>query len=643
MAAGIYWLATKDPTPIRIDARVYNDYAGYYVFPNGYPVTIRREGDRLLASMPEHAPAELFPETETQFFLKGSPARWIFHRDEKGRVDCAVSRWKTSEKKAEQRATLPTNPEGTNGIIAATTGGKALDAGLGVLKEGGSAADAAIATALCEVVHAGGSYVSFAGPMMMMYYDAASGRVYYLDAEYATPLEEKEPRSIPGKGGRTALVPGFMAGVQAAHDRFGKLPLKRLFEPAIALAETGEVVSPVMEWWINSKKGVLSRYPETKRTFTRPDGQFLVKGDLFRQPELAETLRRVAGQGASYMYAGDWGRKFVKVVRREGGKITIEDMSRYHAAWETPLQTNYRDYAVYVPTPWGGVNMIQALNLLELANLKQYGRYPTSPQSLFSLMEISACQGLRRALPPATLLSKSSAADIWQQITNRTWRGLPKAMQRAQLNPHHTDGLVVVDQWGNMAAVNHTINTLLWGNTGLFVDGVSIPDSASFQGADIAAAGPGNHLPVGMCPLIVCRDGKPFLGSAATGGGLHAKTLQMLANILDFGMDPQTAADQPSFVGWGAGQVEALMFDPKVLDGLKNLGLKVEVISPKQASISRGYWAGVQIDPATRRMKGGVSRGMERGVAGYRVRNGTHDATQSCCPFHIREEHDVRL
>ena len=130
--------------------------------------------------------------------------------------------------------------------------------------------------------------------MMMMYYDAAGGRVYYLDAEYATPLEEKDPLSIPSKGGRTALVPGFMAGDQAAHDRFGKLPLKRLFEPTTALAEDGEVVSPVMQWWINSKKGVLSRHPETKRIFTRPDGKFLVKGDLFRQPELTETLRRVA-------------------------------------------------------------------------------------------------------------------------------------------------------------------------------------------------------------------------------------------------------------------------------------------------------------------------------------------------------------
>src|SRR5260370_31677573 len=92
LATWIYYLATKDPTPVRIDASVYDEYAGYYVFPNGYPVTIHREGDRLLTSIPEHAPTELFPETQTQFFIKGNPARWIFHRDEKRHVDYAISR-----------------------------------------------------------------------------------------------------------------------------------------------------------------------------------------------------------------------------------------------------------------------------------------------------------------------------------------------------------------------------------------------------------------------------------------------------------------------------------------------------------------------------------------------------------------------
>ena len=110
LAAAVHFVATKDPTPIRMDARVYDDYAGYYVFSNGYPVTIRRDGGHLLSSVPEHAATELFPETETRFFMKGRPMRWTFHRDEKGGVDYAVSRGKNFEEWAEKRAALPRNP-----------------------------------------------------------------------------------------------------------------------------------------------------------------------------------------------------------------------------------------------------------------------------------------------------------------------------------------------------------------------------------------------------------------------------------------------------------------------------------------------------------------------------------------------------
>jgi hypothetical protein len=337
VAAGIYYALTRDPTPIKMDPKLYDNYAAYYDFGHGYIVTIHREGNRLISSAPEQRPKELFPETETQFFFKGNPARITFHRDEKGRADHVIVQWKKFQQKAERIAALPPIPEFTNAMIAATTGGKAVEAGLEILKEGGTAADAALATALCEVVHAGGSYVSFGGPLLMLYFDAASGKVYYLDAQYNTPLEEKDPRSIPKNGGRTALVPGFMAGVQAAHDRFGKVPFKRLFDHAIALAENGEIVSPVMEWWIDSKKSVLSRFPDTMRIFTKSDGKFYATGDLFRQPELAGTLRKVAAQGASCMYEGEWGQQFVEVIRRNGGKITQQDMKHYKATWEEPL------------------------------------------------------------------------------------------------------------------------------------------------------------------------------------------------------------------------------------------------------------------------------------------------------------------
>lgn len=622
-AAGlaVYSCVTREPTPIKVDPKIYDDYAGYYDFRNNYILTIRRDGDRLMSSWAEHVPQQLLPETETTFFIKGERGRLTFHRNERGQVDHVLSWWKKFEDKGQRIPALPPALECTNAMIAATTGGKAVEAGLAILKEGGSAVDAAMAIALCEVVHAGGSYVSFAGPLMMMYYEASSGQIYYLDAQFNTPLKEDKPRSMPRKGGRTALVPGFMAGVQAAHQRFGKVPFTRLFDHAIAMAENGQTVTPAMEWLINEKKSVLSRHPETKRVFTKSDGKFYVKGDLFRQPELATTLKGVQREGAPYMYEGAWGKKFAEVIQKNGGKITLEDMKHYQAIWEEPLQTTYRGCSVFAPgiSAWGGVNTIEALNLLELANLKQYGHYTTSPKSLLWLTQIADVYHLTWRLPKAprhdlsrkSRATKETSAWIWREMQNGTWERLPKGMKKSASD--HTDALAVVDQWGNMAVVNHTINTMLWGNTGIFVDGVSIPDSGAWQGAQIAAAGPGKRLPIGMSPIIVLRDGKPVLGSSTTGGGLHEKHLQVLMNILDFSMDPQTAVDTPVIFSDGSAVKDS--FDPKLMDEVGKLGGKIRIVLPEK--VNRGYWVGIQVDPETRRMRGGVSRGLEGQIAGY--------------------------
>jgi gamma-glutamyltranspeptidase/glutathione hydrolase len=620
---GVYFWITREPTPIKVDPRIYDEYAGHYDFGNNYVITIRRDGDRLISSAPEQLPRELLAETRTMFFVKGEPGRITFHRGTNGQVDHLAFQLKKFQEKAQRLSALPPMLECTNAMIAATTGGKAVEAGLAILKEGGSAMDAAMAVALCEIVHAGGSYVSFAGPMMVMYYEAGSGRVHYLDAQYNTPLKENDAGSIPGKGGRTALVPGFMAGVQAAHKQFGKVPFPRLFDEAIALAENGETVSPVMEWWVERKKSVLSRHSETKKIFTKPNGKFYIKGDLFRQPELAATLKGVQRDGATYMYEGAWGKKFVDVIQKNGGKIMLEDMRNYKAVWEEPLQTSYREYQVYAPgiSAWGGVNTIEGLNLLELADLKRYGHYTESAGSLLWLMQIARVHHLTWRLPqpvrydlsPKSRATKETSAWLWQEIKNGTWEWLPKGMKKAAVSGH-TAALVVVDQSGNMAVVNHTINTMLWGNSGIFVDGVSIPDSGAVQGRHIAAAGPGKRLPIGMAPVIVLRNGQPVLGSSTTGGGLHPKHLSVLINILDFGMDPQAAVDTPALIGDGS-DVESGTFEPKVIEAVRKLGAEIHVRKPKDAQ--RGYWVGVQIDPATGRMCGGVSRGLEGQIAGY--------------------------
>jgi gamma-glutamyltranspeptidase/glutathione hydrolase len=303
--------------------------------------------------------------------------------------------------------------EGRNGVVVGTTGPMAVRAGLRVLQNGGSAADAALATALAQVVECGGCYVSHAGILSAIYFDAETGKVHYLNAGFNTPREEKDPLTIPGGGkpsGRTALVPGFMSGVQAVHDRFGKLSRQEVFAPAIELAEQGVKVSALLARMLQERKGVLSRLPETRRIFTKSDGTFYAEGEQFRQSELAQTLRQVADRGSAFMYKGAWAEHFVAAVQKEGGKITLDDMKSYRAIWEAPLQTTYRGHAVYAPgiSSRGGIALIEALHLLELADLSTHGHYATTPTGLFWLMQIGHCQILDFGMDPEAAVEQPS-------------------------------------------------------------------------------------------------------------------------------------------------------------------------------------------------------------------------------------------
>lgn len=530
-----------------------------------------------------------------------------------------------------ERQALPKWTDGTNGIIVATTGGYAVDAGLKVLREGGNACDAALTTELAQTVHAAGAYVSFAGVMMALYYEAQTGKVYSMDAGYNVPLEENDPLSIRPTNGRAVLVPGFMAGVQAYHDRFGKLPLSRLFEPSIALAENGEPICGYLAWGIEANKAALSRFPETKSVFTKPDGSFygihwFGGSDIFRQPALAQTLKAVAANGTTYMYEGAWARKFIETVRNAGGKITLEDMKRYRVIWDEPLQSTFHDCKVYGigPSSLGGVILIEGLNLLELANLKSFGHWTNSPESLFWFNQIAACNSYLyfsptidgKLLSPELRAKKETSAWIWSQMQARKWPTLTNTTLVAASAAKHSAALVVVDRWGNVAVMTHSINSGPWG-TGMFVDGVSVPSSAQPRVCKIV--GPGNRQFATPSPLLFMRDNKPVLACGAIGAG-DCKTLQVLENIFDFHMSLPAAEKAPAFLTplfrhrQLVAQFNHREFDSKVLDGLRSLGMKAEILDANQQF---GYWAGVQIDPETGRLSGAVSHGDCEQVAGY--------------------------
>lgn len=552
--------------------------------------------------------------------------------------------------------------EGTKGVIAGTTGALAVRAGLEALKQGGSAADAALTTSLAQISLAAGCWVSYSGIMTGVYYEARTGKVYSLNAGFNTVQGENDPLSIPGTGkpsGRTALVPGYMAGVQALHDKFGKLPFAKIVEPAIYFAENGIEITPTLDRYINIRKDVLVRLPEIKQIFTKADGTLYAKGDQFKQLQLAETLMKVAAKGASYMYTGEWAKKFVDSVRREGGNMTLKDLEDYKVLWNEPIQTTYRDYDVFTLgfPGTGGVNLVEALNLLEAADIAKFGHYATSPDALYGLIQISRVGYFLPALPPATIktlfpdldispqsrLKKETAKLLWAAIQSPKWRLLmqgiyksarkgadaaAQAVEKDIRKSNHSDAVVAVDEEGNVAAICHSINTVIWGTTGIFVDGVSINDSASIQQQLIKAVGPGVRLPDPTNPAIFLKSGKPVLASSSIGSGLLEDTLQNLVNILNFGMDPKTSEDTPKFLSpdWGGfgggGRMEFQTFgkgefSAEILLAVRTKGQDIKELKPEEQELRRGYWIGIKLDPATSKRQGAVMRHYNGYALGY--------------------------
>jgi gamma-glutamyltranspeptidase / glutathione hydrolase len=533
-------------------------------------------------------------------------------------------------------------------MIAGATNPFAVHAGLEMLKAGGSAADAALTTVLAQVALNAGAAVSYAGIFTAVYYDASSKKVYSLNASWNTPKDETDPRSIPPRGnasGRTALVPGFMAGVQALHDRFGRRPFSELFEPSIWLAEKGFPLPPIISAWRRAEPTSIERLDDTRKIFQNQAGEYYSEGDLFRQSQLADTLKRVASDGATYMYRGDWAHHFVDAIQHEGGKITLEDMAAYKALWTEPTRATYHGYEVTslgLPN-LGGLQTLGALKLAEASDVTKDGDYRSSPDSLYTLIQIARLQAvlanspsdwLKTAFPgfdpaPESRLSASTTKRLLAILRDKNWyTNLLKKVPTKEPAPNHSSAVVAVDEQGNVAAVLHSCNCLLWGATGIFVDGVSIPDPATFQQDAIARAGRGVRLPETTNPVIVLKNGEPVLASSTIGSALHEVTLQNLINVLDLGMDPQTAVNQPNFQGpfrgielSGPGKRQLTRevldrgFRDRVIDGLKKRGQDIYegLNGPSQS----GYWIGIRIDPKTHELSGGATRRLNSFVEGY--------------------------
>ncbi len=460
---------------------------------------------------------------------------------------------------------------GTHGAVTVAYNGVAARAGLEALKRGGNAMDAALTAAVTQVAVTAGAPISYFGILSLVYYDAASGRVYTMNAEWNTVRGETEPLTIPGSlnmsseaglrgtavSGRTALVGGFMKGVGAAQHRFGALPFKAIFDPAIYVAEHGMPVTQHLADKFVFRANDLKRLAETRAIFAKPNGAFYTRGETFRQPALAKTLRAVADNGTDYMYKGPWAKKLVAAVQADGGKMSLDDLSNYDVIWDDPLVGDIGNgYTISTNRPpnLGGVNLIEAQLLAAASGLTTDPHWSTSAASLRKALDVSQMFTLSY-LPPATLaqiypgLDSSAEARITPAHAAELWKRMQAGVvpYHWKDTPHHSDDVVAIDEAGNIAALTQSINCVDWGKTAIVVDGITIGDPASYQQAQIARLPPGSRLPAPTETGILFKDGRPMLGFASMGSGLHQRTMMGLLNVTRFGMTVDAAIDSPDF------------------------------------------------------------------------------------------------
>jgi gamma-glutamyltranspeptidase/glutathione hydrolase len=235
-------------------------------------------------------------------------------------------------------------------------------------------------------------------------------------------------------------------------------------------------------------------------------------------------------------------------------------------------------------------------------------------------------------LAPESRVKKESARLLWKKMNEPGWQKMLSAMKPKNTGGNHSAGVVASDAQGNVAALLHSINTIAWGATGIFVDGISIPDSATFQQQVIAKLKPGDRLPDTTNPLIVLKNDNPYLASSCTGSALHTKTLNNLVNVLDFDMDPKKSIDTPYFRGPFFGmdfsgrppvpQVykEALAagdFDEKLVEAVIAKGQEIKLLSKAEAASQSGYWVAIQMDPKKGKRIGVAPPGSNGYVSGY--------------------------
>jgi gamma-glutamyltranspeptidase/glutathione hydrolase len=414
--------------------------------------------------------------------------------------------------------------------------------------------------------------------------------------------------------GRAILVGGFMKAVEAAHGRFGKLPFARLFDAAVELAEEGFELSEKLAGSIELAQRHLWRLPETRQIFFDAHGKPLKAGATLRQRALAATLRALAEHGAAYMHEGPWARRCVEAVQREGGRMTLADLADYEVTWAPPHRVQRHGYEVaLLGAPCAGsVNLIEALNLADVAGIRARGHWAQNAQSLRDLATLCSSAALgfipREYLPPPlNTLDLSDAGRVSAEHARALWPavGASGSLLAPLAKGTHSDAVVAADAQGCLASVVHSSNNPFWGATGLMVDGVSVHDAAAFQQAAVAATGPGGYMPLPVEVGLVLKPGVSQAAFSSMCMGLHHKTVAAVLSMTDFDMDVIAANAAPALSLPAMDPARPFPPQMRVAEGefgdavLDASGLEFTILPKATAWLGEGHWIGVQRDAKT--------------------------------------------
>ncbi len=455
---------------------------------------------------------------------------------------------------------------GQNGM-AATSQPLATQVALDILKAGGNAVDAAIAAnATLGLVEPTGNGIG--GDIFIIIWDSKTQKLYGLNGSGRSPqslsldyFKENGYSSIPTTGPLPVSVPGCVDGWFELHDRFGSLPMEKIFAPAVKYAREGFPVTEVIGYYFASGAR-LGRYPGFKEIYM-PNGRMPRKGDVFKNPYLANTLEKIARGGRDVYYKGEIARAIDKYMKENDGFLSYEDLAAHKSEWVEPVSTNYRGYDVWELPPNGqGIAALQMLNILENFDLRSMGF--GSAEYIHHLVEAKKLAFEDRAkfysdpdfsdIPIDMLISKEYAKERAKMIRSRSAR----KYDAGKIENGNTIYMTVADKSGTMVSLIQSNYSGMGSGMTPTKLGFVLQNRGNLfclEEGHNNCFEPGKRPFHTIIPAFITKDGKPWISFGVMGGAMQPQGhAQIVVNLIDFDMNLQEAGDAPRIRHTGSSQ-----------------------------------------------------------------------------------------